>query len=529
MGRIFRKGYTQPVPPGAEIGERDGVPIARWRLRNGRLRTAEVVECADGRTRVRGRSKFYCLRYRDAGGRMVEVATRCRDEVAARAILTQHERRAELLKSGILAPDEAEVAAHADRPLRHHFAAYQKHLEAKGCAPRRVSMVHRRLARIAAECGFTKLNRMSPERVERWLVEQADAGLSASTRNGYREVLVSFGNWCRRTRRLSSNRFFDVPRADTNADRRHLRRAMTEAELLRLLHVARLRSLAEYGRRKVARTDRGNRPKHTRATWNRAPLTYEDLDAAVARAREALEANPDLVPELERRGRERALIYRTLALTGLRRSELASLTVGQLLLDQPVPYAVLDAADEKNRKGSDIPLRRDLAAALREWLGEKLAVLQDACREWGEPIPARLPADTRLFDMPTGFIRIFDRDLATAGIAKRDERNRVVDIHALRVTFGTHLCAAGVPLRTAQAAMRHSKPELTANIYTDPRLLDVAGALNALPALASESAATADRTASPRRRFEQTPEHAGDGPRAERDRDRGGAATLQPP
>ena len=80
--------------------------------------------------------------------------------------------------------------------------------------------------------------------------------------------------------------------------------------------------------------------------------------------------------------------------------------------------------------------------------------------------------------------RILDRDLAAAGIPKRDERNRVVDVHALRVTFGTHLCAAGVPLRTAQAAMRHSKPELTANIYTDPKLLDVAGAIDALPALA---------------------------------------------
>jgi len=74
-------------------------------------------------------------------------------------------------------------------------------------------------------------------------------------------------------------------------------------------------------------------------------------------------------------------------------------------------------------------------------------------------------------------------------MAMRLERNRVVDVHALRVTFGTHLCAAGVPLRTAQAAMRHSKPELTANVYTDPKLLDVAGAIDALPALVLPSAA----------------------------------------
>ena len=40
--------------------------------------------------------------------------------------------------------------------------------------------------------------------------------------------------------------------------------------------------------------------------------------------------------------------------------------------------------------------------------------------------------------------------------------------------------------------MRHCKPELTANIYTDPRLLDVAGAINALPALTVQPDANTD-------------------------------------
>ena len=35
----------------------------------------------------------------------------------------------------------------------------------------------------------------------------------------------------------------------------------------------------------------------------------------------------------------------------------------------------------------------------------------------------------------------------------------------------------------AQAAMRHSSIDLTMNVYTDPRLLDVAGAMEALPDL----------------------------------------------
>ena len=115
----------------------------------------------------------------------------------------------------------------------------------------------------------------------------------------------------------------------------------------------------------------------------------------------------------------------------------------------------------------------------------------------GEPIPMKLSPTSTLFNIPSGMIRILDRDLVAAGIArmienpktgkmvidKRDERGRTIDIHALRTTFGTHLSKGGVSLRTAQAAMRHSKPELTANVYTDPKLLDVAGALNALPTL----------------------------------------------
>jgi Phage integrase family len=56
-------------------------------------------------------------------------------------------------------------------------------------------------------------------------------------------------------------------------------------------------------------------------------------------------------------------------------------------------------------------------------------------------------------------------------------------VHALRHTFGTLLSKGGIAPRTAQAAMRHSDIKLTMNVYTDPKLLDVRGALDALPSL----------------------------------------------
>lgn len=121
--------------------------------------------------------------------------------------------------------------------------------------------------------------------------------------------------------------------------------------------------------------------------------------------------------------------------------------------------------------------------------GEKDCFSPDTCHS------AALASDESLFDVPDGLIRIFDRDLVFAGLArvenrggkevviKTDDRGRTIDVHALRHTFGTHLSKAGVPLRTAQAAMRHSDPSLTANVYTDPKLLDVAGAVASLPDL----------------------------------------------
>jgi integrase len=481
---ILRKSYTMPIPPGAEITERDGQRIARWRLRNGQVRSAEVVDCQDGKVRVRGQSRLYMARYRDGSGQVVEVATNCKDEVAARAVLAQLERRAELVRAGVMTAAEDDAADHVGLPLSKHLDAYERHLRAKGGDERRIAMLRSRIERVASDCRFTRLNKMSAGPVERWLVEQAVIGMAAATRNGYRESLVCLGNWCRRTRRLTQNPFTDLPRADQNADRRHHRRALTEPELMRLLRVARLRPLAEYGREITPTESASKRSPRSRATWKRETLTFENLDAAVARGRVALKDNPELIAQLERTGHERALIYKTLVLTGLRRGELASLTIGQLDFGGTVAHAILNAADEKNRQGSSIPLRADLAAELSLWLGERVGELQEQARKCGRPIPVRLSGSAALFHVPSGLTRILDRDLAVAGIPKRDERNRVVDVHALRVTFGTHLCAAGVPLRTAQACMRHSRAELTANVYTDPKLLDVAGAIAALPALA---------------------------------------------
>jgi hypothetical protein len=118
-----------------------------------------------------------------------------------------------------------------------------------------------------------------------------------------------------------------------------------------------------------------------------------------------------------------------------------------------------------------------------ERLGDKLRRLQDEAHQAGDPIPARLPPDTLVFDGPDKLCKILNRDLRLAGIPKRDDPGRVLDVHALRHTFGTLPSKGGVAPRTAQAAMRHGKIDLTMNVSTDPALLDVRGALDVLPPL----------------------------------------------
>jgi len=489
MGTVYRETYTKPLPSAVEVFTRKGERFARWTDRAGRKRVARVFTATDGTDRVLVEAATYTARYRDGTGRVRKVATGCRDRDAALIVLAELERRAERVRCGSLSAAEDAALDHQATPLVEHVDAYLEHLSTKRgkgnrptVARRHVDNVRRQLRRIVAECGFARLRDLNRDAVERWAATARGAGLSARTINAHLATITAFANWAVSAGRLLGNPLARLPKLDERADQRHPRRALTEDELRRLLIAARWRPLGEYGRATVRKAEATERhDPRSRATWNRAPLTLAELPAAVDRARARL--RPDVVERLDQLGRERALIYKALVLTGLRRGEAASLTVGAVDLDGPVPCIRLRAADAKSGHAAEIPLRADLVADLRSWLSERLDAARAAARAKQLPLPARLPDDAPLFDVPPNLSSIFNRDLRAAGIPKRDDRGRVVDIHSLRHTFGTYLSKGGVAPRVAQAAMRHSTLELTMNTYTDPRLLDVAGALNALPAL----------------------------------------------
>lgn len=477
MATVFRKTYTQPLPKHTEIVERRGRRVVMWFDRRGRRKYDDLTTGIRGEPKIIRESPTYFARYRDAnGGERIET-TGCKDEQAARQVLAEMVKRVEHRKAGILTPEQDRQADFANQSIADHVAAYLEHLKAKTVRGKRVSAHHRRnvkhqLERTMAECGFKRVGDISREAMETWMNQREAKGMAGRTRNTHRAAIVAFCNWCVESGRLSFNPLSRLHKADEHGDRRRIRRALTEDEIARLLKAAELRPIAELGRESVPKP---MSERQGRRTWSKAELTFGTLDAAYRRGLDLLANQPERIDPLAFLGRQRALMYRMMIYTGLRKSELASLTVGQIHLDRRYPCAELPAKDEKAGRGAMIPLRTDLVESLRKYIDELQA----------RNIATVIPHDAHLFPMPKDMIRVFDRDLAAAGIPKHDERGRVVDIHALRHTFGTHLSKAGVAPRVAMAAMRHSLLDLTTNIYTDPVLLDVAGAVESLPAFST--------------------------------------------
>ncbi|QEL17728.1 tyrosine-type recombinase/integrase [Limnoglobus roseus] len=434
MGFVFQQKTTRPLPPGAEIIEKNGSKFARYRVR-GKVRTAPLSE--DG-TKIVTKSAMYHARYDNAEGEEVTRKTGCRDEQSARQMLAGWEKEVDQIRAGILDPKLLDTVRKAATALEEHLTEYERTLRAEEVSKVYRENVLRAVRRVAAECQFATLAAFEMAAVERWFADRGAAGDSARTRNYYRESLIAFGNWAVSKGRLAAHRFAELYKADAKADPRRKRRSLTEEELGRLLAVAATRPL------KDAQTIRrgNNRGKAI------AKLTAKAVD------------------RWEAVGRERALIYKTLVLTGLRADELRTLQVAQLDLMPGAAFLELDAADEKSREGNAIALRDDLAADLGQWLADTGKRGRD-----------------RVFKVPTSLRLVLDRDLRAAGIPKRDDRGRTIDVHAMRTTFGTLLNRAGVQARTAQQAMRHSDIKLTMGVYTDERLIDTRAAVEKLPAL----------------------------------------------
>ena len=240
MGTVFKKQTTRPMPNEVEVFVRKNERFARWRI-NGKLRTAKLTTGRNGSERIVTEATTFTAKYRDGNGHIREVSTGCRDETAARSVLGELERRGELVKAGVMTTAENSVADHQSDSLARHIETFAESMRAKGCCTDHRAKTERYLRRLSDDCEFRFLGDLKKEAFERWIVKKQKAGWSARNRNAYQTALVTFANWCVDNARLIANPFAGLNKANENADRRRVRRAMTEDELITLLRVARWR------------------------------------------------------------------------------------------------------------------------------------------------------------------------------------------------------------------------------------------------------------------------------------------------
>ena len=445
MARIFKRKRTVEIPNGATIIERAGKRYAQYRDSDGKQHKDPIT--ASGRIVVDSRT--YSCEYVDADDILRTVRTGCTDKDAATAILNERLKQVELLKAGVITAKDIERAGANTVPITRHIANYAEWQLRTDKTPQHATTTETYLSKLADSNGWRKLSDMTRDGLERAMRAAQDEGKSARTANAIRESAVAFGNWAISQRLMATNPFNGIPKANQAADPRRQRRALSREELTTLLDATERRPLQD-----ALHGNRGD---------------------------DAAKLSPRTIERLQRTGRERRLYYWLLATTGLRVNEARSLRLADVDLSSTPARVHLRASTTKNGQNDTLPLHDDLAAALRIWIADRVQWQRENSLASRKPIPFKLSDDDMLFHVPEKMVKVFNLDLALAGIPKRDARGRTLDLHALRHTFGTMLAKSGASIQVAQRAMRHSDPKLTANIYTHLGLLDVSGAIQALP------------------------------------------------
>jgi integrase len=385
-------------------------------------------------------SAKYVIFYTDENGRRRKKVA-CADKSVSERIAAKIENDVALRRDGLVDPQAEAYRDHEARPLREHVADWREFLVAEGNTlkhadqatnrVRRLAAVmlgldvawldHRRLRtcdrgqiadRIDAAIKPARLSHLTKDNVQRALGRLRDAGLSLQSCNHYRASIGAFSRWCDDRGRIRKDDLRGLKGYNAKNDRRHDRRTLSLDELRRLIEAA----------------QRGSDfPRKTGP-----PMT----------------------------GPQRALCYRLAMSTGLRFSEIASITPESF--DWDAPSVTVLACYAKDGETFTFPLQKNLAADLASHV-------------------ATLPPGAQVFPLPPGKgARMLRRDLKAAGIPYRDASGLVFDFHSLRCETATLADQAGVSPRTVQTLMRHSSLELTGR-YTRPRAVDVENAANRIP------------------------------------------------
>jgi len=265
-------------------------------------------------------------------------------------------------------------------------------------------LVAQRLRRTFADCGFVTYRDIEAERIDTYLVRRMAEGITSQTRKHYVRAVRQFCKW-----------MVDTGRAGTNP--------------VRLLKAGPVR--------------------------NNSPRAFE-----VDEFQRLIEATETAETVFGLSGYERALLYRFAVVTGLRRNEIACVTVGGI--DFANRTVFVSGVHTKNGDDAIQPITQDLADDLKVY------------------VRSRPPAESLFPRITDKTARMIRADCERAGVPTADERGPVT-FHSLRHTCGTWLASQGVHPKVIQEIMRHKDIRLTMNRYGHVLYGQTAKAIDTLP------------------------------------------------
>lgn len=267
------------------------------------------------------RGNRWVITTRDANGRPTKIATGETDRKRAEIKRALYEREQELQ---IADP----YREHRLRPFAEHIEDFYEHQVATGMTRKQADEVRMRIERVFAAANITKFEHISESVIQTTIAKMRQRPhcpdkteddmplLSPRTRNHYRRSVYTFTRWLYRDKRVPDEPLRRLRTENADIEPRHNRTLITDEQFGRLYSTA---------------------------------LSSERIIQGYT-------------------GEQRAMAYLLSVATGLRRSELASLSRQSFRLDYTDPYVVVEAAFSKHRRKDTIRLPKGILPQLRAFL-----------------------------------------------------------------------------------------------------------------------------------------------------------------
>ena len=353
----------------------------------------------------------------DASGNRKSQCAKTTDKTTAQRILAKKLADVALRRDGVIDPRQEAVVIEAAKPIETHLADFEAMMKARQRSDRHIGQTLFLIRQVCNAAKFTTPSNISADGLNQIAADIKAKGQSTRTVQARVVAMKAFTRWLADHGKLSHDPLRSVRRPSVKTDRRKRRRMLLPTEW----------------------------PYLRAATLSSGP-------------RDGM--NP----------LERVALYAVAIQTGLRSSELRSLTKADLFLAGEKPYVRCRAENTKNKQEARQYIQAELAAELRGIVTTKTPTanvftmpdefhvaemlrgdLAAARKQWLDEV--KHDADARAKREDSDFLTV------------TNQQGELLDLHALRHTTGAWLALQGLHPNVIKTVMRHSTITLTMDTY----------------------------------------------------------------